>query len=290
MRKQTLVLGSDLSGSLQKEALMIPQSHKVFFGIVLLEALLVALLGCFAPAYLAQLFSWVRLPPLHARFVGVMYLYGAVFMLGCLFAKRQSEVRSALVMIALWTGTLLLVSLLNLAAFDLNRLPVQIWFVSYLIDPIVALWLAWRFKAPEHRQHQTTLEPWIKTVLQVQGVLIGLFALGLLLVPAAMTVIWPWKITPLLAQLYAGPLLAYGLGSWWFAQSRSLLEVRAVLPAMFVFGAAVLIVSIIHAGLFAVNDPSDWLWFIAFALIALMTGLMLPRTLTATRDPRTRDL
>jgi hypothetical protein len=270
---------------LQKDALMIPRSHKVFFGIVLLEALLVAALGCFAPAFLAQLFSWVPLPPLHARFVGVMYLYGAVFMLGCLLAKRQSEVRFALIMIAIWTGTLLLVSLLNLTAFDLTRLPVQIWFVSYLLDPLVALWLAWTFKAPPIRQHQTTLEPWIKTVLQVQGVLIGLFALGLLLVPASMTIIWPWKITPLLAQLYAGPLLAYSLGSWWFAHSQTWLEVRAVIPAMFVFGAGVLIVSILHAGLFSLNDPSAWLWFFTFALIALLTVLMLPRTLTATRHP-----
>jgi hypothetical protein len=282
MLKQTSVLGSDLSGSLQKDALMIPQSHKVFFGIVLLEALLVAVLGCFAPTFLAQLFSWAPLPPLHARFIGVMYLYGAVFMLGCLFAKRQAEVRFALVMIAIWTGTLLLVSLLNLSAFDLNRLPVQIWFVSYLLDPIVALWLAWTFRAQPERQPKTSLE-WIKTVMQVQGVLIGLFALGLLFVPAAMTTIWPWKITPLLAQLYAGPLLAYSLGSWWFAQSPTWLEVRAVIPAMFVFGAGVLLVSIIHLSLFSVNDPSDWLWFITFALIALLTGLML--RITTTPDP-----
>jgi TRAP-type mannitol/chloroaromatic compound transport system permease small subunit len=277
MLKQTSILGSDLSGRLQKDTQMIPQSHKVFFGIVLLEAVLVALLGCFAPAFLAQLFSWVPLPPLHARFVGVMYLYGAVFMLGCQFAKQQSEVRFALVMIAIWTATLLLVSLLNLAAFDLTRLPVQIWFVSYLLDPMVALWLAWTFRAQPERQRESTLEPWIKTVLQVQGVLIGLFALGLLLAPAAITTIWPWKITPLLAQLYAGPLLAYSLGSWGFAQAKTPLEVRAVIPAMFVFGAGVLIVSIFHSGLFSVNDTSDWLWFIAFALIALLTGPMLPR-------------
>jgi hypothetical protein len=206
----------------------------------------------------------------------VMYLYGAVFMLGCLFAKRPSEVRFALVMIAIWTGTLLLISLLNLPAFDLNRLPVQIWFVSYLFDPIVALWLAWTFKTQPDPQ-QKTLEPWIKTVLQVQGVLIGLFALGLLFAPAAMTTIWPWKITPLLAQLYAGPLLAYSLGSWDFAQAKIPLELRAVIPAIFVFGAGVLVVSIMHSSLFSMNDPRDWLWFITFALIALLTGLMLPR-------------
>jgi hypothetical protein len=285
MLKQTSVLGSELLGSLQqlqKDALMIPSSHKVFFGIVLLEALLVAALGCFAPAFLAQLFSWVPLPPLHARFVGVMYFYGAVFMLGCLFAKRPSEVRFALVMIAIWTGALLLISLLNLAAFDLSKLPVRIWFVSYLLDPIVALGLAWTFKAQPNPQ-QTSLEPWIKTVLRVQGVLIGLFAFGLLFVPAAMVSVWPWKITPLLAQLYAGPLLAYSLGSWGFAQAKTPLEVRAVIPAMFVFGAGVLTVSIIHSGLFSVNDPSDWLWFIAFALIALLTGLMLPRVFRTNR-------
>jgi len=71
----------------------ITQGQKVFFAVICAAALLVAVLGLFNPVYLASIFTWLVLPPLHARFVGAIYLFGAVFMAGRLFAKRQAEVR-----------------------------------------------------------------------------------------------------------------------------------------------------------------------------------------------------
>ena len=66
----------------------ITQGQRIFFAVICAAALLVAVLGLFNPAYLASMFTWLVLPPLHARFVGAIYLFGAVFMAGCLFVKR----------------------------------------------------------------------------------------------------------------------------------------------------------------------------------------------------------
>lgn len=46
-----------------------------------------------------------------------------------------------------------------------------------------------------------------------KGVIVTLLVLMLLIFPGLMSSLWPWKVTPLLAQMYAGPLLSYGGGS-----------------------------------------------------------------------------
>ena len=54
----------------------VTQGQKVFFGVICAAALLVAVLGLFNPVYLASMFTWLVLPPLHARFVGAIYAFG----------------------------------------------------------------------------------------------------------------------------------------------------------------------------------------------------------------------
>ena len=77
----------------------ITQGQKIFFAVICAAALLVAILGLFNPAYLASIFTWLELPPLHARFVGAIYAFGAVFMASCLAARYQAQVRWAVQMI-----------------------------------------------------------------------------------------------------------------------------------------------------------------------------------------------
>jgi hypothetical protein len=122
----------------------VTRGQKVFFAVICAAALLVAVLGLLNPAYLASIFTWLELPPLHARFVGAIYAFGAVFMAGCLFARRQADVRGAVQLIGIWTGMLFIISLLNLGAFDFSLLPVQIWFASYIIYPIISIWMTLR--------------------------------------------------------------------------------------------------------------------------------------------------
>ena len=224
----------------------ITRSQRVLFFVIFLAALLVAVLGLFAPAVLASIFDWLVLPPLHARFVGAIYAYGAAFMLGCLLAHYQGEVHWASPLIAVWTGMLFIISALHLSAFDFTRLPVWVWFASYSIYPVAAIVIAVRRRdgEPGSRLPGRSLPDWASGILLVQGVVVTLLAAALLFAPHLMAAAWPWPVTPLLAQTYAGPLLSYGLGSLLFARERSWLAVRAVIPAMLLFTAATLAASI----------------------------------------------
>lgn len=257
----------------------ITQGQKVFYAVICAAALLVAVLGLFNPAYLASIFTWLVLPPLHARFVGAIYLFGAVFMAGCLLAKRQAEVRWGVQMIGVWTGMLFIISLLNLRAFDFSLLPVQIWFASYIIYPIISILMT--IRQPSMMEAAALPGPalarWEKSFLLAQGVIICALAAALFLAPGFMSTLWPWKVTPVLAQMYAGPLLSYGLGSLLFSRQAQVLGVRSILPAMLAFTLTTVIVSLMHVNLFAFNEISDLLWFAVFISATVALTVMTAR-------------
>jgi hypothetical protein len=263
----------------------VPRPHKIFFAVICAAALLVAVLGYFVPATLAGIASWLELPPLHARFVGALYAYGAVFMVGCMLARYRAETRYALPMIAIWTGSLFVISIFNLSAFSFSRLPPWVWFASYLIYPLVALALIWDDRGrADGETPGDALPRWMWIFLLIQGVVVTILALLLLFAPGLMVEQWPWPITPLLAQTYGGPLLAYGLGSALYAIGATRISVRAVVPAMFVFALGVLVASFIHFGLFSPGDLADWLWFIAFLAATVLLGLITLHVVRASGD------
>ena len=257
----------------------ITQGQKIFFAIICAAASLVAVLGLFNPVYLASMFTWLVLPPLHARFVGAIYLFGAVFMAACLFARRQAEVRWAVQMIGLWTGMLFIISLLNISVFDFSLLPVQIWFASYILYPIIAIWMTLR--QPSMMGSASLPGPalagWERSFLLAQGVLITVLSVALFFAPAFMSTLWPWKVTPVLAQMYAGPLLSYGLGSLLFARQEQLRGVRALVPAMLAFTATTVLISFLHINLFSFSEVADLLWFGWFMLATILLVLLTVR-------------
>jgi hypothetical protein len=254
----------------------ITPGQKIFFAVICAAALLVALLGLFNPAYLASIFTWLELPPLHARFVGAIYAFGAVFMAGCLFSHRQAEVRWAVQLIGIWTGMLFIISLLNLDAFDFSLLPVQIWFASYIIYPYISIRMTLR--QPELTRAADLpgpgLDGWAKGFLLTQGILFSLLAALLFLAPIFMSTLWPWKVNPVLAQMYAGPLLSYGLGSLLYSRQDKWLGVRSILPGMLVFTATTVIISFVHISLFSFNEAADLLWFGWFILASLVLAVL----------------
>jgi hypothetical protein len=233
--------------------LPVTKGQRLFYGVICAAALLVAALGLLAPTYLASIFTWMVLPPLHARFVGAIYLFGAVFMASCLVARTQAEVRGAVQMIGIWTGMLFIISILNLQAFDFKLLPVWIWFGSYSIYPLISIWMTWRQSKSQSTDTLPgpALPAWSKGFLLIQGVVVSGLAVLLFFIPDFMSTLWPWKVTPVLAQMYAGPLLSYGLGSLLFSRQTQWLGIRAIVPGMFAFTTGTVIISFIHINLFS---------------------------------------
>ena len=252
----------------------IKRRHKLYFAAVGILALWVGLWGFFIPAHADEALPWL-VPPLHARFLGAMYLSGTTFMLGCLLARRWVEVKVVLPMIAIWTGMLFIVSLFYLPEFNYRVPPTYVWFAAYFIYPLAAAWLAVRYRREGAPDAGLARLPDVAQIyLLLQGMATTLLALALLFAPSLMVRVWPWPITPLLAQLYSAPFLSYGLGSLLLGTRQTWLETRIALTAIWVFAGGVLLASLIHHGLFSAASPATWLWFGSFAAATLALGVL----------------
>jgi hypothetical protein len=243
----------------------ITRAHRVYFAFVGLFALWVGVWGYFVPSEISRAIPW-QVPTLHARFIGAMYLAGMVLMGLALIARNLVEVRTAVPMASIWTGMLLLVSLLHLDAFDYSYPPVWFWFGAYIAYPLVGAWLAYRYRPPQPPKTSAAAPDWVRVYLIIQGAVCTALAVCLFFAPAWMASIWPWRISPLLTQIYSGPFLSYGIGSLLLARQRHWIDLRIALASMLAFAALVLVASYIHLGVFGLIGIAAQLWFGGFAV------------------------
>jgi hypothetical protein len=268
-------------------------AQRAFFVVIAVAALFVAYLGLAAPETMDRSFTWAVLPPLHAGFIGMLYLFGGVYMVGCIAARHRAQAAAALPGIALFTSLLLLATLLNLEAFDFDLTPVWVWTLSYTIYPIIALALAWSARV---RGNDTPvlggppMAAWARTFLWAQAAVFAILGLALLTVPSAMVDVWPWPISAGLARFYGGPFLAYAVCSGLHAGRGAWAQLSAIAPAMFVFAAGTIVVSLAHRELFSSSDPAAWAWFAGFGSAAIALLVMSARALPAARVVATRDV
>lgn len=250
----------------------VTRPYRIFYGCVLALAAFVGYWGLVAPARVDTALPF-PVPPLHARFLGAMYLSGVVFMILGIRAREWSEARVVTAMIAIWTGALGLVSLLHLSLFDWTRGQVWIWFLAYSVYPILAAWIAWRQRAVTAPLPGPPLAVALRSYLLLQGGVVTLLSLSLLLAAPVMVRIWPWTIPLALAHIYFAPFLSFGLGSLYAARQHGWIEVRIVVYGTLAFTLGVLIASFHHRALFHFSAPAAWLWFGGFGLASLALAL-----------------
>lgn len=222
-------------------------------------------------------------PPLHARFIGVMYLSGLTLQIAGMTARRWADIGVVPLVTALWTGGLFGVSLLLLDVFDFGAGRVLIWFAAYLVYPLVALWLLWAHRAASGvAVPGAPLPNWARAYLVVQGTAATVLGLALLIATDAMVRAWPWPITALLAQIYFAPLLAYGLASFYLARKRTWPDIRVGVTAMLTFAGGVLVASLLHRGLFSLDQRSDAVWFAGFSVATVALAVLAARSVRGT--------
>ncbi|TFV86073.1 hypothetical protein E4P40_13345 [Blastococcus sp. CT_GayMR20] len=264
----------------------IPTPERVFYGVVCLAATFVAVLGYLAPERMDAAFTWAELPPLHARFVATLYLFGAVFLFTALLARRARSVRPAMGGIAIFTGVLFLVTVRNLEAFDFTLVPVWVWTASYVVYPLVALAFLWTRRGrrePEHSEVATV--GWVRGVLLAHALVFGVLGLLMFLMPDLMVDAWPWPVTSGVVQAYSSPFLTVAFCAGAYADRRVWPDVGVLLPALFVLEAGTLAVSLAYTELFPVEAVATWVWFGGFLLGALSVGAALVARVTTRPVP-----
>lgn len=256
--------------------------QRTFFAIIVAFPAWVAVGGLFLPAAIDQFLPF-KVPPLHARFIGAVYIAGAAMMLMAAASTTWSAVRVVVVILGIWTGVLGIVSLLHLDVFDWRWRPTWFWWFAYIWFPIGATFMAWNQRHVPGHADEPPLSPLLRGFLLAQGAVAVILALGLLLAPTTMIGLWPWGITPLLTQIYSAPFLAYGIGSFYAARQHGWGEVRIPVIATFVLTSVAFVSSFQHLNLFNTATPSTWIWFCGLGLAAfgLAAFIAVPRLRTA---------
>jgi hypothetical protein len=244
-------------------------SFRAYFAVVGLFALWVGAWGYFVPAEIVRALPW-PVPALHARFIAAIYLAGLLAMLLALAARTLAEVRIAIALAAVWTGMLFLVSLLHLDAFDFAKPQVWFWMGAYAVFP---LWGAWLYFAKGAAATATRRAP--DPALVVLGVAGVLLAAALLAMPTQMVALWPWKLPPLLASIYAGPFFAWGVAAFMLAREADPAARRIVLASLLAFAVLALLASVLHEKLFDFGGNPARVWFAALGVAAAIAALRL---------------
>ena len=247
------------------------RTFRPYFAVVGLFALWVGAWGYFVPGEVERALPW-PVPPLHARFIAAIYLAGLVAMVASLFTRDLAAVRIPIALAALWTGALLLVSLLHLGAFDFAKPQVWFWMGAYAIFPLWGAWLYFRAGAAATARPRPP-----DLALVALAALCLLPAATLLLAPALMIRLWPWPLPPLLASIYAGPFFAYGIAALMLAREAAPAARRIVLASMLAFALLAVLASLLHPRLFHFDAPAAWLWFGALLTAAGVLALRLLR-------------
>jgi hypothetical protein len=244
--------------------------ERVFYGVIVIAALFVALLGYLAPQRMDDSFTWAELPPLHARFVATLYLFGAVYLFAALIARRARTIRPALGGVAVFTGVLFLVTVRNIEAFDFSLVPVWIWSASYVVYPVAALaLLQTRTERPAPAGSNAVAPRWVRGVLLGHAVVFGVLGLLMFILPGVVAPAWPWPVTTGVVQAYSSPFLTVAFCAVAHAGRSVWPEVLALLPALLLLELGTLIVSGVHRALLPPDEIATWVWLASFFIGAV---------------------
>ena len=241
-----------------------PLIHRSFALIIAVAAAFVAWLGFFEPERMDRAFTWASLPPLHAGFVGSLYLFGAVLVAGSGLVPHRAEWGGAIGGIAIFTTSMLVLTVLNTEAFDWSLGPVRVWVISYVVYPPIAWALTiWLSRRPITSAGGREVAPPTTLLLRFVTVAFALVGTGLVTARTVMADLWPWPVSEGVAQFYGGPFLAVAWVSWWYSTRRNRSDLVVYAPSIVVLAVSVVAVSLQHRALFAA-DLASFVWFAGF--------------------------
>jgi hypothetical protein len=237
-------------------------------------------------AYTDGYFAWtIKVRPTSA-FLGAAYAAGFLLSVFALRRDRWREVRVALVTVTVFTVLTLVPTLIHLHTFHLwdggffARLAAWVWLAIYVAIPIVCLAVVAR-QLRQPGGSDTVRRPmprWLSSVLLVQGGTLflagGTLFLGGATVhhfPEGAMSFWPWRLTPLSAQVVGAWLLALAIAAVLAIWERDLNRLLVPAVTYAAFGAFQLLVALRYWT--DVRPDYQWGWaYIGLLISIAVTG------------------
>lgn len=233
-----------------------------------------------------RFWAWTIHTEMSAAFIGAAYAAGFVLSVLALQQERWSRIRVPLITVTVFTvltavATLVHAHRLNLRSGGLvAEAAAWTWLGVYVVIPIacsvvvVRQEFGWRRGRTERRRPVRPMPGWLAVVLADEGVVLlgagSLLFVGSMTVhrhEAAMTMFWPWPITPLSGMVIGAWLIAFAVAAALAIQEGDLDTLVVSSVTYTVFGVLELVALIWHWP--QVYDTSPWLWGYLAVLVAV---------------------
>src|SRR6516165_11019432 len=185
----------------------------------------------------ATFFAWTIVNPLAAAFLGAGYWASVAIEALAGRQKLWANARIAVPTVFVFTVLTLAATLLHLGQFHLGgqfatgtRIVTVAWIAIYVLVPVLMLVvLAVQARTPgTDPPRSAPLPVWLYGVLAAQAIVFLSVGIALFTAPGQAAPLWPWKLTPMMAQATGAWLISLGV-----AAGHALLErdARRLRPA-----------------------------------------------------------
>lgn len=217
-----------------------------------------------------EVWPW-ELTPFNSRFIGGFYLAAAMAAAIVLIHGRWAPARVLTTLAFVFTGLVLIVSIIHVDRFDPDRPLTWVWFALYGLLPLYtgyALWTHRRLRAAGSKASR-----WLLAALVVPTVLMGAYGLGLLVAPVTLTGFWPWPVDAFHGRLYAAVPLTPAIAALLLLRYAPPADLFGTGVTLFAASAWIILgVAVTDASTDSVDWGSvePWIWVGAFTYVAVL--------------------
>jgi hypothetical protein len=242
-------------------------------------------------AHTAQYFAFTITNPLAAAFLGAGYWAAVPIEALAARQRRWANARISVPAVLVFTVLTLAVTLTHLGQLHLGapypastQAVTVAWLAIYVLVPtLMATLLVRQARAPGADPPRTDgLPAWLCAALAAQAAVLLGAGIALFAAPAQAAPLWPWHLTPMLAQATGAWLIALGVASAHVIVER---DPRRLRPA----AAGSIVLSVLLAAALA-RYPHQFHWHSTAAIVylaALAAMLLTGTAILARGRPRT---
>jgi hypothetical protein len=245
-----------------------------------------------------QFFAFTIANPLAAAFLGAAYWASVAIEALAGRQRLWANARIAVPAVLVFTVLTLVVTLTHLGQLHLGgrfaagtQIVTVAWIAIYVLVPaLMLILLAVQVRTPgADPPRSASLPAWLYVVLAAQAIVLLSLGIALFAVPGQAAPLWPWQLTPMLAQAIGAWLISLGV-----AAGHALLErdARRLRPAA---AGSILLAVLLAIALARYPHQFEWrsasgIVYLIFLCTMLLTGAVslargLPRASTNRQRP-----